>query len=144
MIETLEVLEMEVAAREVDARERAVGSSRVLAAETGAADRTEQAKIAKVKQDFNAIQQASNLFRNDQGRWPDTLEELMNPPEPEDGISFDYIENADPADPWTGDLYHYEVTDEGVLLISYGADRTEGGTGINADIRSDEVGRSRR
>ena len=45
------------------------------------AGRTDQAKVAAVKIDFKGIETAASLFREDHGRWPDSLEELMNPPD---------------------------------------------------------------
>jgi general secretion pathway protein G len=102
--------------------------------------RTDQTKITKVKADFEAIKQAAGMFRIDHGRWPDSLEELLNPPDPEtdSGQKHDYL-SKQPNDPWTGEFYQYEVTDEGILLVSLGADMAEGGSDINADIRTDEM-----
>jgi len=100
--------------------------------------RTDQTKITKVKADFAAIQQAAGMFRADHGRWPDSLEELLNPPEPESGQAFEYL-SKQPLDPWTNEFYQYEVTDDGILLVSLGADMAEGGTDINTDIRTDEL-----
>lgn len=101
------------------------------------AGRSDQAKVAKVKNDFKAIKSMASMFREDHGRWPDSLEELLNPPESDSGMSFDYLE-SEPLDPWTQELYLFELTDDGILLISYGADQTEGGTGFDEDILSDE------
>ena len=100
--------------------------------------RTDQTKITKVKADFATIKNAANIFRADHGRWPDSLEELLNPPEPESGPVYKYLDGQ-PRDPWTNELYQYEVTDDGILLVSLGADMSEGGTDINADIRTDEM-----
>ncbi len=109
----------------------------------GTGGRTDQAKIAKVKSDFNNIKTAASMFRNDQGHWPESLDELLNPPDPESGPAFVYLE-SEPLDPWTGELYEFERTDDGILLISFGADMTEGGSDIDEDIRSDDMGNSRR
>lgn len=100
--------------------------------------RSDQAKIAKVKQDFASIQTAASMFRNDHGRWPDSLEELLNPPAPESGPTFEYL-SRQPLDPWTNELYQFEQTEEGILLVSLGADMAEGGSDINADIRTDDL-----
>ena len=102
------------------------------------AGRTDQAKIAAVKNDFHSIKTASSMFREDHGRWPDSLEELMSPPESPSGFSVKNYLDKLPIDPWTNEPYYFEPSDDGVLIISYGADKTEGGEGINEDIASDD------
>jgi len=102
------------------------------------AGRSDQAKVAKVKSDFANIKTAASMCREDLGRWPESLEELLNPPSSDTGMTFKYLDK-EPNDPWTNEPYYYEVTDEGILLISYGADMSEGGSDFNADIRSDEM-----
>lgn len=99
--------------------------------------RSDQAMVAKVKADFNSVKQAASFFREDHRRWPDSLDELMNPPATPDGRQQTYLENQ-ALDPWTGEEYYYELTDRGILLISYGADQAEGGDEYNTDIYSDE------
>ena len=42
--------------------------------------RTDQAKVAKVKQDFKALDTQCKMFRTDHGRYPDSIDELINPP----------------------------------------------------------------
>lgn len=96
--------------------------------------RTDQAKMAKVKQDFASIQIAAGMFRNDHGRWPESLEELLNPPpEPGSGRRLEYL-SGQPLDPWTHELYRFERTEEGLVLHSFGDDRAPGGEGTAADI----------
>jgi general secretion pathway protein G len=102
------------------------------------AGRSDQAKVAKVKADFSSIKTAASMFREDHGRWPDSLDELLSPPESPNGGTFKYLESQ-PNDPWSGEFYYYELTDDGILLISYGADMSEGGADFNADIRTDEM-----
>ena len=98
--------------------------------------RSYQAKVAKVQADFSSIKTASRMFREDHGRWPDSLEELVDPPATDTGLQLAYLDNA-PEDPWSKDYYYYEIDDRGPLLISFGADMTEGGEGFDADIYSD-------
>jgi general secretion pathway protein G len=110
----------------------------------GTGGRVGQAKRTKVKNDFIAIKNAASLFRNDTGQWPDSIQQLVEGGEGDtDGIQFTYLESY-PVDPWTSEDYIFDVAEEGLLLISYGADQTEGGTGEGEDIRSDEMDGRRR
>ncbi len=95
--------------------------------------RDEDAKVAKVKGDFTTIIGSADLFKLDHGRFPDSLEELLNPPDTGKGMK--YLKNS-PIDPWTNEAYYYELGDEGPELVSYGADMAEGGEGFNQDIYS--------
>lgn len=101
------------------------------------AGRSDQAKVAKVKTDFETIKAAASMFREDYSRWPEDLQELINPPETADGVSLGGLDK-EPIDPWSGEPYHFEPTDNGILLISFGADQAEGGDGFDKDIYSDE------
>lgn len=104
---------------------------------------TDEAKITKVKNDFGAIETACSMFRTHHDRWPDSLEELMNPPERPNGMRSQKYLKKTPKDPWTGEIYLYDIDDDGPLLISYGADQSEGGEAENADISNrDEEGSS--
>lgn len=97
--------------------------------------RDDDAKVAKVKQDFNAIMTGVKMFKLDHGRYPESIDELMSPPD--NGNTRKYLDK-NPIDPWTKDAYYFEMGDEGPELVSYGADMAEGGEGINADIYSNE------
>jgi len=84
--------------------------------------------------EMRTIGDAIDLFQIDHGRLPQDLNELKNPPEGEDP----YLKRGDLLDPW-GNPYEYEFLDNGEYrLISFGADRMEGGTGDNADIQYPE------
>jgi len=94
--------------------------------------RTDQARIEKVKTDFRNIEMAAKLFYNDLGRYPESLDELLNPPA--DPMSMggaapqSYLEVKGALnDPW-GNPYVYEVRENTVYLLSYGKDRQQGGT----------------
>ncbi len=102
------------------------------------AGRTDQAKVTRVKQDFGTIMTSANLFRADHGRWPETLDEMVNPPEGLTGKTFKYFDKV-PLDPWSNEPYRYEVIDDGPILTSWGADMSEGGDGWNEDISSEEL-----
>ena len=102
--------------------------------------RSDQARVAKVKTDFHGILQAARLFKEDHNRWPDSIEELVQPPTTSDGSNMVYLD-TEPLDPWSGEYYYYELTDRTPRLISLGADGADGGEEFNADIYSDEMGR---
>jgi len=95
--------------------------------------RDEDAKVAKVKSDFQTTINAADLFKLDHGRYPDSLDELLNPPDTGKGMK--YLKNA-PIDPWTNEAYLYDLGDDGPEMVSYGADMSEGGEGFAADIYS--------
>jgi general secretion pathway protein G len=71
--------------------------------------RSEEARIAAAKADINAnIALALDLYEMDNGRYPDSLSDLMKKTETGKGP---YLKKQ-PRDPW-GREYLYEVTDEG-------------------------------
>jgi len=77
---------------------------------------------------------ALDLYRIEFGRYPDSLEDLLE--EDENGEAF---LPSIPLDPWNHE-YEYSLEADGkYLIISFGADGEEGGEGENADIRSDEI-----
>lgn len=94
-----------------------------------------QAKIAKVKNDFTAIVRAAERFRTTHGRWPESLEDLERARGTDVLGGEALLDAASCRDPWTGEPYLLEFTDRGLVLVSYGADRTEGGTGFDEEIR---------
>ena len=101
------------------------------------AGRSDQAKAERVKFDFASIMTACAMFKEDHGVWPESLDELMNPPETSSGMRFDYLKKK-PYDPWTNEFYIFEMAEDGPLVISYGADQAEGGDGFDADIYSND------
>ena len=101
------------------------------------AGRSDKARVARVGADFANIGLAASLFKEDHGRWPDNLEELFSPPEALDGSMTKYLNNR-PIDPWTREMYQYELTDEGPYLVSFGSDMSEGGDGVARDITNQD------
>jgi general secretion pathway protein G len=97
------------------------------------AGRDDQKKFGTVHAHFSSILTSTKMFRLDHGRWPNSLEELAAPPATDSGLHLSYISSV-PKDPWTEEDYHYEIGDRGPLLVSFGADMTEGGEGLDADI----------
>lgn len=67
-------------------------------------------------------------------RFPDSLDELVNNAK---GINFLEGDRI-PNDPWNNP-YVYRNDGSSFTIISYGADGTQGGSGYNADISSDNL-----
>ena len=97
------------------------------------AGRTDQARATRAAQDIANLSSSCELFRADHGRYPDSLDELRNPPETATGSTISYIKKMS-NDPWTNEPYGYDLLDDGPHIYSYGADKTEGGEGPNQDI----------
>jgi len=105
--------------------------------------RPDEARVQAAKADIESIGTALELYRLDNGDYPSTdqgLDALVNEPSgfPEarrwnrDG----YLKKL-PKDPWDED-YLYFSEDRKYEVYSYGADRKEGGEGVDADISTDD------
>ena len=95
--------------------------------------------IAKSK--MVIIESAIGEFNFACGRYPADLEELLTPPDDlEEKWNGPYIKRSRLVDPWGNP---YEYVEEGVInpgsfdLISFGADKAEGGEGEDKDIYND-------
>jgi len=75
-------------------------------------------------------------YETDTGNFPGSLEDLVRQPGNASGWLGPYAKEADLKDPW-GTPYVYRVPGEngGFDLLSLGADRKEGGTSVDADIK---------
>jgi general secretion pathway protein G len=96
------------------------------------------AAINRAKADIRGIEAALNLYRLDNFRYPSTLEGLQalvtNPGEATAPNWHQQLERL-PRDPWDQPYQYANPGQRGTLdVFSYGADRQEGGEGINADI----------
>nr|WP_269450436.1 type II secretion system major pseudopilin GspG [Thermosulfidibacter takaii] len=109
----------------------------------------DEARVIKAKNDIKAIETALKMYKLDNGIYPTTeqgLEALIHkptiPPIPKNYREGGYLDtNKVPKDPW-GNPYIYRSPGEDgrpYEIISYGADGKEGGTGVNADIKSWEI-----
>lgn len=88
------------------------------------AGQDDQARHTIVKSDFRQITDACIAFKLRFRRYPDSLDELRNPPEGEPII------NSPMNDPWTQDEYIFEPQGSGPpRLLSYGSDGQEGQSG---------------
>ena len=106
--------------------------------------RTDEAKRTKAAADLRAIQQALNLYKLDNGRYPTTeqgLQSLVTKPQvgviPARWNSEGYIEKVQ-LDPW-GNGYLYLSNGDRYTLKSLGADGEEGGEGKDADLDSRDL-----
>ena len=101
-------------------------------------DRPDEARVTKVKQDILTLESALNLYKLDNFNYPGTddgLEALVTKPANarkwKDG---GYIARL-PNDPWDTPYQYLSPGVKGAIdIYSLGADKQEGGEGINADI----------
>ena len=104
----------------------------VLAVNVFEAFNSSKPKLAKtaIKQLVDAV----NLYKMDHGKLPDSLDELLHPPQ-EGGGSKSYINSRDNLiDPWKHP-YDYQPLENGsVKISSLGSDGQGGGTGEAADV----------
>lgn len=106
--------------------------------------RPDQARVTAAESDLRSLANALDIYRLDNFQYPSTdqgLDALVSRPtgfpEPRNYNPDGYIKTL-PTDPW-GSPYVYERTPEGFNLFSLGADGTEGGEGMNADIRYEDL-----
>ena len=106
--------------------------------------RPDQARITAAQSDLRSLANALDIYRLDNFQYPSTdqgLEALVSQPsgfpEPKNYNPDGYIKKL-PTDPW-GSPYVYERTPDGFNLFSLGADGAEGGEGMNADIRFEDL-----
>jgi general secretion pathway protein G len=98
----------------------------------------EQARRDLVCVQMSSVGEGLKMFKLDNGMYPDTeegLEALLNNPDGDKYPNYPvrpYIERM-PKDSWQN-RFVYLKTDSGFELISFGADRKEGGSGDAEDI----------
>ncbi len=96
--------------------------------------KTDDARVSSIQVDLKTLATAASMFRITFGRYPDSLEELIEPPEINDVQK--YFLDDTPIDPYSNENYLYEVDDRGALFTSYGRDQVPGGEGYDADRNS--------
>jgi general secretion pathway protein G len=102
----------------------------------------DDAKVAAAKAQINSLKSALDMYKLKVGDYPSTSEglELLISNEYQNFLDAETI----PLDPW-GNPYLYTSPGESgrdYEIISYGADRTDGGEGYDADIVSWDLARS--
>ena len=102
--------------------------------------RVDSSKVKTADTQVKMLKGALQTYRLDVGQYPTTaqgLAALMSPP-PEAADYWDgpYLEDELPLDPWrTPYVYKFPANNlQGFALYSLGADSTEGGEGINAEV----------
>ncbi len=96
-------------------------------------DSRNRAKVKQAHLDLNTWGEALNMYYNDCGKYPSSLQSLtQEDPECKNWDPGNY-KKMKPKDPWGSDLI-YSVEGSDYTLKSLGQDRKEGGTGFNADI----------
>ncbi len=99
----------------------------------------DKAKRDLVCSQMGSIANALDMFKMDNGMYPDTeegLKALVTNPDPDKYPAYSskpYMKRV-PKDSW-GQPIQYIKTENGYDLISFGPDRKEGGSGDNADIK---------
>jgi len=106
----------------------------------------EEAKRLKARMQVEQLEQALKLYYLDNGEYPTTeqglnslVEKPATEPVPKRWKEGGYLEKKKiPADPWDNPFVYISpgVHDKDFDLVSYGADREEGGEGKYADIES--------
>ena len=106
--------------------------------------RPDQARITAAHTDLRTLAAALDVYRLDNFQYPSTeqgLEALVTKPsgfpEPKNYNVDGYVGKLN-ADPW-GSAYVYERQGTSFTLFSLGADGVEGGEGIDADIRFEDI-----
>ncbi len=108
-------------------------------------DNPEQARMTKVKHDLRTIEQALDMYRMDNFRYPTTdqglqalVEQPTSPPEPRNWKP--YMRSL-PKDPWGGEYQYLAPDDAGgrVRVYTLGADGRPGGEGENAEISNHDI-----
>ena len=101
--------------------------------------RPDEARVTAAATDIQAIGNALELYRLDNGHYPSTeqgIEALVNQPTgypaPRRWNQDGYLKKV-PVDPW-GEPYKFVSEGRAMDVYSYGADQKEGGEGVDADI----------
>lgn len=99
--------------------------------------RTEVAKSRAAKAAVQQLSSAVDGYYLDVGNPPDSLEDLVREPGGVDNWRGPYAKSSLITDPWGNQYQYIYPGDHGEYdIISYGADKTQGGEGKNADINN--------
>ncbi len=98
----------------------------------------DRAAVNRARTDLRSIETALNLYRLDNFRYPSTaegLEALVRNPGEAAAPNWKQQLPRIPVDPWDQPYQYVSPGQRGDFdVFTYGADRQEGGEGINADI----------
>ncbi len=111
----------------------------------------EKAKVKTTAASLKTLHTAVLQFKMDTGRYPSEdqgLWELVEEPtDVMDWMPGGYLETTDiPLDAWNNEFVYLRDpgTGKAFVVISYGADKQEGGEGLDADLYSTDSGQRRR
>ena len=102
--------------------------------------RVDQSKVQTAQTQIKMLRGALQTYRLDVGSYPSSAEglaALMRPPAEVAALwSGPYLEDELPLDPWRTPYRYESPVDnlQGFALYSLGADSTEGGEGVDADV----------
>ena len=105
--------------------------------------RVDEARVTAARADISTLEQALEMYKLDNQRFPSTdqgllalVEKPSGSPEPKRWSPAGYLKKGKvPADPWGGDYQYISPGSTGPYeLYSLGADGSEGGEGYDADI----------
>jgi general secretion pathway protein G len=103
----------------------------------------DKANVSRVKGDIRGIETALNLYRLENFRYPSTeegLQALVTNPGETAAPNWTQKLRKLPVDPWNNPYQYASPGQHGDFdVYSWGADRQEGGEGINADIGNWEL-----
>ena len=103
----------------------------------------DRAAVGRAKQDVQQIENSLNLYRLDNFRYPSTsegLEALVTNPGEAIAPNWRQVLKRVPRDPWDQPYHYASPGQHGDFdVFKYGADRQEGGEGVNADIGNWEL-----
>lgn len=90
---------------------------------------------AKAKAEIRTLMTAIEMYRMKFKEYPDSLEALINNPK---GLKF-LDQESIPNDPWNNPYQYTLTSPREFTIISYGADKRQGGSGYEADISSSNL-----
>jgi len=100
----------------------------------------DRAAVTRARADIRTIDNALNLYRLDNFRYPSSdegLQALVTNPGAAGAPNWKQYLRSVPSDPWNNDYQYASPGRQGDYEIyTFGADGQEGGEGINADIGS--------
>lgn len=89
-----------------------------------------RARCREATKAVREIRDAALAFRKEEGRWPDSIRELLVPKGSPPAICV-----RPPKDPW-GQEYRLEIEGERCVVLSLGRDHRPGGWGEDADVEA--------
>lgn len=99
--------------------------------------KVDSAKVRTAETQVKMLKMALQTYRLDVGSYPENLKDLASAPaQLKSYWDGPYLDETLPLDPWNND-YQYRLdskAQQGFYLYSFGADGTEGGEELNADI----------